>query len=359
MFVRLWFAALVVAAGLAGCAEIPRTELGAYTKAFDTAKASSEQVMLDLSAAKKKIDDFESRRAASAASATTASASIAAGAYVPSVQRMALAKADGITARLSAFEVVDKYNSVLVTLASGKSVEAVKSSAANLLTAAGRLASAAGAAVPGLSAAAGLIRTAAAAAEKYRAREEFARLVRDGGPQMREILAFLIEDTVQIVNVHEGIWVAEMAPLRLRASNAVREISALARGRDAPVDQAGKDAVAAIERTVQGVSGRRYSIFGATSAGAMAADRALISQMEIKAGDAVGYYRALDDAAKRSPALRRLMDRYTELLGAAGDAMADLEKAIDAPVDPSASVLRLLDTAMALKRDYAAFRASL
>lgn len=358
MFRKSGVAAAITVILLAGCAEIPRSELGAYTRAFDTAKQASEQVMLDLSVSKKKIEDFGKKEQAN--QKTQSSVSVAAGSYVPRVQRIALAKPDGITARLSAFGVIDAYNTLLVNLASGQGIEKVKASASNLVSAASRLASAAGAAIPGLSAAAGLIKTAAAAAEKYRARKEFARLVREGGPKVRAILQFLIEDTVTIVNIHEGIWVAEMAPLRLKASNSIREISALARNkRRGPTTADGKQKEEAIETKVKSISGRTYSIRWSTNAAHPPADAALFAAMNIKLSEAKGHYTALFKVAERSPALRMLMDRYTDLLGAADAAMANLEKGLDKPVDVSQSVLDLLDTAMALKREYATFRAAL
>lgn len=357
MFRRSGFAAAIAIILLAGCAEIPKSELGAYTKAFDAAKQATEQVMLDLSTSKKKIEDFQKEE--NADQETQSSLSVVAGSYVPRLQRIALAKADGITARLSAFEVIDAYNTLLVNLASGQGIEKVKASASNLVNAASRLASAAGKVIPGLSAAAGLIEIAAAAAEKYRERAEFARLVREGGPKVREILQFLIEDAVTIVNVHEGIWVAEMAHLHLTASNSIREISALAAKRQPPTNASDREQAKAIEAKVKIVSGQAYSISWSTAVGDAPADATLLVQMNIRLTEGEGHYRTLSKTAERSPALRMVMDRYTDLLGAADAAMAHLEKALDKPVDVSQSVLNLLDTAMALKREYAAFRATL
>ena len=62
--------------------------------------------------------------------------------------------------------------------------------------------------------------------------------------------------------------------------------------------------------------------------------------------------------SKKSPSLRAVMDRYNNLLLATDEAMGDIEKALDKPVDMSKMILELLETAMALKQEYAAFRAN-
>ena len=342
---------------IASCAQIPKSQLDAYVKAFGEAKQASEQVMLDLSVSRKLINDFEKKNNGDQASQSSRFGT-ASEPYVPPVRVKALAKVNGISARLAVFEVIDKYNAVLVTLASGESVEKVKTSTSQLVEAASLLMDVAGSSVPGLSQAAGLIKIVAAAAEDYRARAEFARLVRDGRPHVSKILQFLIDDTPTIVNVHEGIWTAEIAPLRLKASNSVREINMLAKNRQAPTTDADKKLVKAVEKRINHLSGQTFKISWSTIAGDEIADRALISNMSIKLSEVEGNYLALAKASEKSPSLRAVMDRYNNLLLVTDEAMENIEKALDKQVDVSKMILELLETAMALKQEYAAFRAN-
>ena len=343
---------------IAGCAEIPKSQLDAYVKVFSEAKQASEQVMLDLSVSSKLIKDFEKKNNGDQASPSSRFGT-ASEPYVPPVRVKALARVNGISARLAVFEVIDQYNTVLVTLASGESVQKIKDSTSQLVESASLLIDVAGSSVPGLSQAAGLIKVAAAAAEKYRARAEFSNLIRDGRPHVSKILHFLIDDTPTIVNVHEGIWTAEIAPLRLKASNSVREIIMLAKNRQAPTTDADKKSVNAIETRVNQLSGQNFKIRWSAQTGDKVADRALISKMRIKLSEAEGHYLELAKASEKSPSLRAVMNRYNNLLLATDEAMENIEKVLEKkPVDVSKMILELLETAMALKQEYAAFRAN-
>ena len=88
---------------IAGCAEIPKSQLDAYVKVFSEAKQASEQVMLDLSVSSKLIKDFEKKNNGGQASQSSRFGT-ASEPYVPPVRIKALARVNGISARLAVFE---------------------------------------------------------------------------------------------------------------------------------------------------------------------------------------------------------------------------------------------------------------
>lgn len=178
-----------------GCAQIPTSELGQYTEAFNQTKQASELVILDfdqtLKEARQYLVDYQK----------TKSKTEPIKPYPDSLEKSIEiqkreAQIKDIVVRQKAFSVIDSYNDVLTKLAEGKSIQEVQSATSGLITAASKLAEvAASATVPGLSAFMGLAETIVGLFEKARLMKEFKIAVQDGSPVVTAILNSLIEDT--------------------------------------------------------------------------------------------------------------------------------------------------------------------
>lgn len=199
---------IVVAAALAaGCAQIPSHELAQYRNAFAEVQRTSEVILVDFADAKEKA---EKSKAPPAGPATPFPTQLEAG---------GARQPNAIEVRRTTLRTIDKFNNVLVTLAEGKSVEAVKTSADGFVQAANRfVAAAAGATVPGISAVTGLVQTLAGEFEKARLREEFEKAVRQGAPIIDRML-------VELIAERENHLELRASEARLRHTAIVNEIA--------------------------------------------------------------------------------------------------------------------------------------
>jgi hypothetical protein len=185
-FARVVVALFAVAA--VGCAQIPSHELSQYRNAFGQVQQASEDILVDFADAK---DKAEKREAENRATLVTGPATL----FSTQLEGGGARQPGAIEVRRTALRTIDKFNNVLTTLAEGKSVDAVKTTADGFVQAAGKfVATAAGTAVPGISTISGLLQTLAGEFEKARLREEFERAVRRGGPIIDRMLAALIAE---------------------------------------------------------------------------------------------------------------------------------------------------------------------
>ena len=174
---------VVTATLVGGCAQIPSHELAQYRNAFSEVQKVSEDILVDFADAKEKA---EQKNAVPRVVPTTLFSTQL---EEPGKQLSA------VEVRRTALRTIDKFNNVLVTLAEGKSVEAVKTTADGFVQAANKFFSVtAMVAVPGLSAISGLVQTLAGELEKARLREEFENAVRRGAPVIDRILFELIAE---------------------------------------------------------------------------------------------------------------------------------------------------------------------
>jgi hypothetical protein len=93
-----------------------------------------------------------------------------------------------VAIRLDALEVIDRYNTVLVTLAEGKPDREVQSAVGAFSHSLSALLTAAGPAIPALNAIVGDARTIAALAESARQRAQFERIADVGAPVVGRII---------------------------------------------------------------------------------------------------------------------------------------------------------------------------
>ncbi len=162
---------------LAGCAVVPREELGAYQEAYALARSSARDLVLS------------ARLAAREASADPAS-----GRTVEERVAALKERLDALGARLAALDVVDAYNLVLVRLAEGADPEEIRGSLQALGETLGTFVSGASRvmakAVPYLD----MLSEALAFIDDLLRREEFRKAVEAAEKPLGGILKILIED---------------------------------------------------------------------------------------------------------------------------------------------------------------------
>lgn len=344
---------------ISACSEIPKKDMQSYVVAYGQAKDAAEEVMIELSVARETIKKYQAKQAEAAAAARDTRRV----AYVPPVRGARTNGENGIAARLAALSVIDQYNQLLVAIAEGKNQDRIKEQVTTIANVAGKVAQLAGAAIPGLPALTGLLQTLAGEYQKYRDRKLFAQKLRDGTPYVKQILDFLIDDTPTIVNVHEGIWDIADAKLRRRPTSIARQI--LAKVRIHKVPPAGtllkraqaqeKDA----SESLSGFSGEKITFKWSNTADASPPNATFLNELEAAVASMKEAISAYTVHQEKYESLRALMDHYTTLLKQTIDSIDAVAMALDKPIDMSATIIGLLESAQSIKLRFSAYRAAL
>jgi hypothetical protein len=173
---------------LSGCTAVPTKHFSAYKEAFGKARAASEQVLLDYGAAtaetealkaaltqeeESRLDQVNARRQAE---------------FDVNAARNNAASVDHIAVRMQAWDVVGRYNEALTGLAEGKSAAEVAGLVDGLYQNLSTfpfegIAEAASDAAPFV----GALKTLLKKAQEEWSRQEFVRVVKEGGPTIRKM----------------------------------------------------------------------------------------------------------------------------------------------------------------------------
>lgn len=341
---------------LSACAGIPKQELSTYVSAYNQTRLAAEQVLTDLVASQEKIKTYHKEEDARNSQPTKNRAE-----YVPPNKRGTGAGPDAIAVRLAALALVSQYNDLLVAIAEGKRVEILQANLQVSANTAMHLLSLAGTTIPGADALTGLLRTAAAAAQKYVDRQAFVKVIGEGAPLVKQILQFLIDETPLIVQVHEGIWDAESAPLRGKVSRIVRSMLAQARKYKSPPSKSIKKKRATkIESRLAGlislIEPREVKL---TFGGTTSVPPEMLTQLETNLSQVEVAVRVFLENRKKSPTLRALMDEYVNALSTTQMALDNVSLALKQPVDFAQVTTDLLETAISLKQQFAIYKAAI
>jgi len=193
-------AALVsVALTLLACTSVPIREFTSYRQVFSDARAAGEQVLFDYSAA---VKEYELARKQLAGEPAENRASLAAENDRPSDAGSRQAEANAadladVAVRIRAWDVVQRYNDVLLSLAEGKSAAQVSAAVNGLMQSLATfpledIAAAAGSLSPYI----GVLKEVLALAEYERSRRKFVAAVKEGTP----IIGIPIRETMQPKN---------------------------------------------------------------------------------------------------------------------------------------------------------------
>ncbi len=220
---------------LSACAQIPNSELGQYTEAFNQTKQARELVLLDfdqtLKEARKFVEDNEK----------TESNAGPINFYFDSLDEHIAdhnekTKNNEIVVRQKAFSIIESYNDVLTKLAEGKSIEEVQSATSGLINAASKFAEVAlsSAPVPGVAGITKLAQTLVGIFEQARLLKEFKLAVRDGSPVVTKILNILIEDTNAHYNARKALLTMAQTVIVADIVDNVRQLKKLINNHSAP-----------------------------------------------------------------------------------------------------------------------------
>jgi hypothetical protein len=118
-----------------GCTSVPIREFTSYKQVFAEARAAGEQVLFDYSAAVKEYEQARKLQAGDS-SGNRASSAIEINRLAnidPTAAAPVAAELDDVTVRIRAWDVVQRYNDVLLSLAEGKSVDQVSAAVNGLM----------------------------------------------------------------------------------------------------------------------------------------------------------------------------------------------------------------------------------
>src|SRR5262245_27074429 len=130
--------AFVALAG-AGCAQIPTQELSQYRSAFGQVQQASEEILVDFADATEKAEKVRAEKL-EAEKPQTGPAVL----FSTQLEGTAGRQPSAVEVRRTALRTIDKFNNVVTTLAEGKSVDAVKTTADGFVQAANKFVAAAG-----------------------------------------------------------------------------------------------------------------------------------------------------------------------------------------------------------------------
>ena len=187
---------VIFAVFLAGCVTVPAKHFSAYKEAFDKARAASEQVLLDYGVAMAEVQAIDVASKLSEENSTEQVNARRQEEFDVNKATLRDANIDHIAVRIKAWDVVGRYNEALTALAEGRSA----SEAAGLVDGLYQnlasfpfesIGQAASEAVPFI----GALKTLLNKAQHEWSRQEFIRVVTEGGPRIRrQFIKFLKAD---------------------------------------------------------------------------------------------------------------------------------------------------------------------
>jgi hypothetical protein len=206
------------------CTSVPTREFTSYKQAFADARTAGEQVLFDYSAA---VKEYEQQRKlqAGTSSGTPVPAAIAndrPANFNPAAAPAEVPKIEDVTVRIQAWDVVQRYNDVLLSLAEGKSAAQVSAAVDGLMQSLATfpledIAMAVNSVTPYL----GVLKEVLALAEFERSRRKFVAAVKKGAPLIgvpisenanleeketfQSFLQLLRDDAKNFYNIRKGL----------------------------------------------------------------------------------------------------------------------------------------------------------
>ena len=206
------------------CTSVPIREFTSYKQVFANARAAGEQVLFDYSAAVKEYEQARKLLAGNS-SGTRAASAIANDRPAnidPTAAAPVAAKLDDVTVRIRAWDAVQRYNDVLLSLAEGKSAAQVSAAVNGLMQSLATfpledIAKAAGTISPYI----GVLKEVLKLAEFERSRRKFVAAVKKGAPLIgvpiretaepgvkktfQSFLKLLRDDAKNFFNIRKGL----------------------------------------------------------------------------------------------------------------------------------------------------------
>jgi hypothetical protein len=338
-----------------GCTQIPTRELSQYRDAFDQVQKTSEDILIDFARAREKA---ELRRAVSDTEPAPQPKT-----FSPDLGGVDVKQPDAIEVRRTAMRTIDTFNNVLVTLAEGKEVQAVRDAGGDLVQAAGKFVVAAtGNAVPGLSAVSSLVQTFAGLFEKARERKEFEQAVRSGAPVIDSMLAALSEDRKDHMALRADEANQTQVDIMLEMIPSVIAVRDLFAARSEPSGNDPREGLQDDLNTalMPAKAALAFNLplklaYTPARPAFTVQDRVLVQQSIGRVKDQVVKYEA-NVAAYQN--IRKALNDYGVMLEKTRAALRLLVASLDNPPNLDATTEDLYQIAFSVKRDIEAFRAA-
>lgn len=375
---------------VAGCKQIPRQELSQYRAAFAEVEKTSIDILIDFAEA---LEWTNAQIESGDDQAPAGSPALGAHVFSDELNSFDHAQLEHVEVRRLALRTIDRFNNVLVTLAEGKSIESVQNTAGGFIQAASKfIETAGGNAVPGLSAVTGLVKTIVGQMEQARLRKEFEEAVRDGAPIINRMLAELIAERSEHLDMRGDQATLRQVDLAAEITDGARRVIALFDDRDAPEDAAAERDSAAAAAAAAPADAELAAAADAAEAAAANADprpdleeslngalepAKLLPPIElpyqagkpnfgeqdrILAEQVIGQIEASVAAYQANIAqyesLRAALNNYGTMLNKAQTALEILVEALDRPQKFEAISDQLFEIAFSVKRDIEAFKAA-
>jgi hypothetical protein len=324
---------LALPAMLVACAGVPKQELDSYVSSFNTAKTTTQDIILKAKNSAEKAND---------------------GSNVGKQQLAQRTKA--LDARLAAIDLIAKYNDILVRLASGTDPAAVKVSFEDLSTnlksfGVGQLSSLVAQATPYF----GIISNAVALIDNAIKAQKFDEAVAAAQEPIRAIIAILHEDADSLGEIQSQLLAMRQDPESDQLLSLYFKFVALSNSLnvDADVNKAISELNVAWTTLKIESSKRPSPAVPVTSGGraATAADKAVLQTIVSQTAARVTTYNQIGDQIN---AQEKVTDAYKSVLDATASAFVNLNIAIQkkqqvAPISFAINVLNLRKAYLALQ----------
>ncbi|UCD79164.1 MAG: hypothetical protein JSW26_27820 [Desulfobacterales bacterium] len=209
---------------LLACTSVPTREFTSYRQAFADARAAGEQVLFDYSSAVKAYE-LEKKLLAEKSSESTTPSAIAndrTANFDPITSDADVAKPDDVTLRIRAWDTVQRYNDVLLSLAEGKSTAQISAAVDGLMQSLATFPlEDIAAAVSTVNPYVGVLKEVLTLAEFERSRRKFVAAVKKGAPiigapiqesaaseekeTFQSFLKLLRDDAKNFYNIRKGL----------------------------------------------------------------------------------------------------------------------------------------------------------
>ncbi|MBE0622808.1 MAG: hypothetical protein IH605_19625 [Burkholderiales bacterium] len=318
---------------LMGCSGIPQHELDSYVSSFKTAKSTTQDIILNAKNSAEKANDGTN------------------------VGRQTLAQRQrALDARLAALDLIDKYNDILVKLATGTDAAAVKGSLEGLSTnlksfGVAQLTSFAAQATPYF----GIISKAVGLIDDSIKAEKFNEAVSAAQDPIQAIIGILREDADDLGEIQTQLLAMKQDPERDQLLDLYFKFAALSNGliADADVGKAITDLNLAWATLSIDPAKRPIAVAPVASGGraATAADKAVLQTIVSQTAARVAAYNKIGDQIR---AEGEVTEAYKGVLEATSRNFADLNVAIAkkremAPISFAINVLNLRKAYLALQ----------
>jgi hypothetical protein len=342
---------------ISGCATVPQKEFDSYVQAFNETKEASEQLILDLDAAKKHAEKIKVGRNPPAKKISPFPAKV-------NLEAFGSPSLDEIDARREALEVVSRFNTVLIQLAAGKKPEEIKSSVDSLIDGLNGIAGFLDTTLPIPDVASGLITTVIDQLQKAHNRMQFVAAMKKGTPIIDGILELLRRDAEDIYEIMARVAKQDSKGEKDTVFDLWLQMRTVAAEHKAPQGDEMKGGLSEVEQqlrkildqvglTVEQGFSNTLDTRGSTPFTAIALSQ--LQQTLAQAERAAVRYTAI---VNQQNAYHQLVVSYGQLLWKTRQTLKIVRESLDRPADIRAQAIELIGFAFRVKRNLEAMNAA-